>query len=97
MPSASETYTFYFKICYTERTFNLSFTPDTTIKDFIDIVNVYMGEYQEIHNKIEIIQVGQPEGEEAPKINYHEDYTLRDIYSLKWRNTAFYIRIIMNG
>jgi hypothetical protein len=55
-----------------------------------------MGEYQEEYNKIEIIEVGQPGGEEAPKINYRNEYTLRDIYSHKWRNTAFYIRIIIN-
>ena len=96
MPSPQETYTFYFKICYTERRFYLSFYSDTTIKDFIELVKVFMREYQEECDKLEIVEAGQPEGEEAPKINYHDEYTLRDIYFHKWRNTAFYIRNFTN-
>ena len=52
---------------------------------------------------IEIIEAGQIDyinrntnAEEAPKINYPDEYTLRDIYWNRWRNIAFYIRFIPN-
>lgn len=47
------------------------------------------------NNAIEIVETGQVDNinghdaELAPKINYHPDYTLRDVYGNRWRNTPF--------
>ena len=99
----SELYTFYFKIIYTERTFNLTFSPDATIKFFIESVNSTMHLLLEddMDNQIiEIVETGQynnvngRDPELAPKINYNDEYTLRDVYGHRVRNTAFYIRFV---
>lgn len=95
MPQSMEVYTFRFKFCYTERTFYLSFTPRTTIQEFTEFVTDYVSNSYS-NNQVEIVEVGLPQDEQAPKINYHNDYTLRDIYGHKWRNTAFYIRVMPN-
>ena len=98
MSERNEVYTFYFKIAYTERTFYFSFNPDTTIKNFIESVENSMRNIEP--NNIEIVETAQPNNingrnaELAPKIDYHPDYTLRDVYGNRWRNTAFYIRLI---
>lgn len=98
MSTDNEHYTFYFKIAYTERTFYFSFNPDTTIKNFIESVENSMRNIEP--NNIEIVETAQPNNingrnaELAPKIDYHPDYTLRDVYGNRWRNTAFYIRLI---
>jgi hypothetical protein len=97
MSLTTETYKFYFKICYTERTYYLNFASNTTIKKFITQVTTYIRAVQDEYFNFEIVETGQPEGEEAPKINYLDEYTLRDIYSHKWRNVSFYIRIIPSG
>ena len=103
MSTDNELYTFYFKIVYTERTFYFSFNPDTTIKNFIESVENSMRNIEpNPYRDIEIIETAQPNNingrnaESAPKINYHPDYTLRDVYGNRWRNTSFYIRIITN-
>lgn len=52
------------------------------------------------NNAIEIVETGQVDNinghdaELAPKINYPDEYSLRDIYRNKWKTTAFYIRLI---
>jgi hypothetical protein len=98
MSTDNEHYTFYFKIAYTDRTFYFSFNPDTTIKNFIESVENSMRNIEP--NNIEIVETAQPNNingrnaELAPKIDYHPDYTLRDVYGNRWRNTAFYIRLI---
>lgn len=94
-------YTFYFKIAYTNITFYFSFNPDTTIKNFIQKISHEMREISP-NNSIEIVEAGQIDNinrfhsEEAPKIDYPDEYTLRDIYWNRWRNIAFYIRFIPN-
>ena len=99
MSEPVEFYTFYYKIAYTERTFYFSFNPDTTIKDFIESVKNELNNVEPNYD-IEIIEGDQynningRDPELAPKINYHDDYTLRDVYGNKWRNTTFYIRLI---
>lgn len=99
MSENNEYYTFYFKIVYTERTFYFTFNPDITIKNFIEEVKNNMREVEPNYT-IEIIEAGQIDNinnsraEEAPKLDYPDEYTLRDIYRNKWRNTAFYIRLI---
>lgn len=96
-----ELYTFYFKIVYTERTFYWDFSPNITIKNFIEEVKNNMREI-EPNCDIEIIETGQynningRDAELAPKINYYDEYTLMDIYENKWKNIAFYIRFIYN-
>lgn len=99
MENSEELYTFYFKIVYTGRTSHWGFSPNITIKKFIEEVENNMRGIQPNHD-IEIIEAGQynningSDAELAPKINYHDEYTLRDVYGNKWRNTAFYIRFI---
>jgi hypothetical protein len=99
MSEINEFYTFYFKIAYTERTFYFSFNPDITIKKFIESVKNDF-DYYEPNRNIEIVEGDQynningREPELAPKINYHDEYTLRDVYGHRWRNTMFYIRLI---
>lgn len=99
MSQDNEYYTFYFKIIYTERVFYYTFSPDTTIKEFIEKLSDEMREIEPNHN-IEIVEAGQIDNinnspsEQAPKIDYPHEYTLRDIYWNKWRNIAFYIRFI---
>lgn len=101
MSEANEYYTFYFKIIYTERVYYFTFNPDITIKNFIQKISDEMREISP-NNTIEIIEAGQIDNinnspsEQAPKIDYPDEYTLRDIYRNKWRNTAFYIRFIPN-
>lgn len=99
MSQDNEDYVFYFKIAYTERTFNISFNPNTSIKNFIEYLENTMRNLYP-NNAIEIVETGQVDNinghdaELAPKINYPNEYTLRDIYRNKWKNTAFYIRLI---
>ena len=101
MSTDNELYTFYFKIPYTERSFYFSFNPNTTIKNFIESVENSMRNLApNPYRDIEIVEVGQlnningRDAELAPKIDYHNDYTLRDVYGNRYRNTAFYIRLI---
>lgn len=101
MSTDNELYTFYFKIVYTERTFYLSFNPDITIKNYIEIISNKMREISpNPYRDIEIVETGQynningRDAELAPKIAYHNEYTLRDVYRNRWRNTSFYIRLI---
>jgi len=99
MSENNENYTFYFKVAYTEITNYWEFSPDITIKNFIEAVKNNMLEIQP-NRDIEIVETGQyyningRDPELAPKIDYHDEYTLRDVYRNKWRNTAFYIRFI---
>jgi hypothetical protein len=104
MPQVNELYTFNFKICYTERNFEFSLNPDTTIKNFIKFIKNYILENEPNPDcDIEILETGQynningRDPELAPKINYHNEYTLRDVYGHRWRNTSFYIRFIQNN
>ena len=99
MSENNENYTFYFKIVYTETTYYWDFSSDITIKNFIEAVKNNMREFQP-NRDIEIVEAGQyhntngRDPELAPKIDYHYEYTLRDVYRNNWRNTAFYIRFI---
>ena len=94
-----ELYTFYFKIVYTERSFYWNFSPDMKINDFINQVTNNMREIEPDCN-IEIVEACQHnningcDSELAPKINYYHEYTLKDLYGNKWRNTSFYIRFV---
>lgn len=101
MSQDTEHYTFYFKIVYTDRTFYFSFNPDTTMKNFIESVENSMRNFESNpYRDIEIVETGQfnningANAELAPKIEYHPHYTLRDVYGNRWRNTAFYIRLL---
>ena len=97
--SENEDYTFCFKIVYTDRIFNFTFNPDTTIKYFVEYVSNFIREIEPNYT-IEIVESGQyyningRDPELAPKINYNDDYTLRDVFRNRWRNTAFYLRLI---
>lgn len=99
MSQDNANYTFYFKIVYTVRTFYFTFNPDITIKNFIEEINNNMREF-EPNSNIEIVETGQynnvngRDPELAPKINYPDEYTLRDVYGHRLGNTAFYIRLI---
>lgn len=97
--SANENYTFCFKIVYTDRIFNFSFNPNTTIKNFVEYISNFMHEIEPNYT-IEIVESGQyyningRDPELAPKINYYNEYTLRDIYRNRQGNTSFYLRLI---
>jgi hypothetical protein len=92
-------YTFYFKIVYTERIFYFSFNHNTTIKNFIENISNRINEIEPNYT-IEVVETGQYDNnngqdpELAPKIDYYNEYTLRDVYGNRWRNIAFYIRLI---
>ena len=92
-------YTFCFTIVYTDRIFNFTFEPETTIKNFIEYVSNRMREIEPNHS-IEIIESGQyyningKDPEMAPKLNYCYEYTLRDVFRNRLRNTSFFIRLI---
>ena len=99
MSETGELYTFYFKITYTDRIFYFSFNPDITIKKFIESVEDEFN-YYEPNRHIEIVEGDQFNNingrapELAPKINYNDEYTLRDVYGTRWNNITFYIRFI---
>lgn len=98
MSESNEVYSFHFKVINTERIFNFQFNTETTVKNFINILSQHM--YQiEPNYDIEIIEcsnfnINSENIKQHPKINYHNDYTLRDIYHNKWRQIIFYIRFI---
>ena len=99
MSEDNEQYIFYFKIAYTNRTFNFSFNPHNTIKNFIEDISNRINEIEPNYT-IEVVETGQynnnngRDPELAPKIDYYNEYTLRDVYGNRWRNIAFYIRLI---
>ena len=104
MTPPNSNYTFYFKLAYTEHSCYYSFNPDTTIKQLIywanDFANIYFNLYTEetIEFTVEVIEAGHPnnvlgpDAEMAPKLNYPDTATLREIYENNWKTTAFYLR-----
>jgi hypothetical protein len=101
MPEIISEYVFYFKIAYTEKTIYYRFSPNISIKNFIETVRYKAKiDFQLNDDKnIEVIEAGQFENingrdaELAPAlIPYNE--TLREIYGNNYNNTAFYLRII---
>ena len=93
-------YTFYFKLVYTEKFCYYSFDPDTTIKQFKTLVRCQSYNNLNITSNygIEVIEAGHPnnsggrDAEMAPKIDYPDTATLREIYEHNWKTTAFYLR-----
>lgn len=90
-------YVFYFKIAYTNKTYNWSFRLNTTIGEFIRDVKA------ELENEnIEIVEMGQfrnvngRDAELAPPINYPLNATLTEIFGSRWKKTGFYIRLLRN-
>jgi hypothetical protein len=93
-----EFYIFHVKIAYTDIKFECSFNPDITIKHFIEILKQHVNREHPNNHNMEIVEAGQyfningRAPELAPKINYDNQCTLKDIYGKNWKNTAFYIR-----
>jgi hypothetical protein len=110
MTQPNSDYTFYFKLVYTEKYCYFSFDPDTTIKQFKTLVrcqsynNFNMIGLRSIEDMevIEVIEAGHPnnsggrDAEMAPKIDYPDTATLRELYEHNWKTTAFYLRGIPN-
>lgn len=94
-------YTFYFKLVYTTRTAYYSFSPDISIKNFIEtIINNARGDFELTNNQtVEVVEAGNPnninghDAELAPPLEPINE-TLRQIYGNNWRSIAFYLRII---
>lgn len=95
-----EEYNFYFKLVYTEQTFCYTFSPNISIKNFIETVkyNSIIDFQIESTNDIEIIEAGQYDNisgqhaELAPALIPSND-TLRQIYRNRFNYISFYIRI----
>lgn len=103
MNPPEEYYNFYFKIAYTERTVYLNFSPDISIKNFIESVRYHaLCNFQLENNQlIEVVEAGNPDNinghdaELAPALIPSND-TLRQIYGDRHQYTAFYIRLIQS-
>ena len=95
-------YIFYFKMVYTAQTCYYSFPPDTTIKKFIELVNFQSYENFNMVGELEfeVIEAGHPnnsggrDAEMAPKLDYPDTATLREIYENNWKTTSFYLRCV---
>lgn len=99
MANSEGFYTFHAKIACTDLKFECSFNPDIKIKEFIEILKENINRLHPTNNhNMEIVEAGQynningREPELAPKINYNNECTLKEIYGKNWKNTAFYIR-----
>lgn len=96
-----EEYEFYFKIAYTERTIYYRFSPDISIKKFIEtVINNSRGVFNLNNNQsFEVVEAGNPnninghDAELAPPLQPINE-TLRQIYGNNWRSIAFYLRIV---
>lgn len=97
-------YIFYFKVAYTDKTYCYNFSPNISIKKFIETVkNKFIIDYESIrttnYNDFVIIEAGQYDNinsrdpELAPPI-VPSDILLREIYGNNWKTKAFYIRFI---
>lgn len=103
MNPTQEYYEFYFKIAYTTRTIYYSFSPDISIKNFIEnVINNFRGDFQLNNNEtFEVVEAGNPDNingrdaELAPALIPSND-TLRQIYGDRHQYTAFYIRLIQS-
>jgi hypothetical protein len=104
-PINSAEYRFYFKMIYTEQFCYYSFDPDTTIKQFIDLVNFQAYETFNIVGDVdfEVVEAGKGgfnadgfyiEDEKVDKLDYLDTKTLREIYANNWQTTAFYLRCV---
>lgn len=95
-----EEYNFYFKLVYTEQTFCHTFSPNISIKNFIESVkyNSIIDFQLENNSNIEIIESGQynningRDAELAPAL-IPSNNTLRQIYRNRFNYISFYIRI----
>lgn len=90
----TQEYIFNFKLVYSERFVCYSFSPTTSLKNFIETVKSYVhADFNfETNEEIEIVEAGQENGEQAPAL-ISSNETLRQIYHNKHTNTSFYVRL----
>lgn len=89
-----EEYKFNFKLAYGEQIVTYGFSPNLSVKNFIESVRYRARLDFNLRNEqnVYIIEAGQEEGELAmPLIPSVE--TLRQVYGNRYENVAFYIRI----
>jgi hypothetical protein len=98
--SSSPLYNFYFKVLSSNdneiKTFYHAVNSEFSCKQFIRDVKQHLIELriiQEETTTIELIETGDISSELAQSISYPDNLTLKDIYELTWRTTAFYIKI----
>lgn len=102
MSEQSNFYEFYFKLVYTCETKIYSVNPDISIEDFIEDIKIRAKNDFELYENetIEIIETGQfnningRNAELAPALVPLQE-TVRQIYGNRYKNTSFYLRIII--
>ena len=97
-------YTFEFKITYSEEKTSIEFESQITIKEFVEQASIKIREiFPDINfASLDIVEAGQynnsngrnPELADRIDLVYNIDSTLEDIFGNRWKNTAFYIRIL---
>lgn len=95
MTASSETmYNIYFKIPFTEFTYSTDVPVLLTTEKLIEKVNLSIRSFLHISSKydIELVDVGQPDGELAPHIEPRDDETLIQRYGNANRFIAMYVR-----
>ena len=95
-------YNFYFKIPYTDITYNIDVNSNIKVREFIHLFNgYYMKKCFNIHKfyYVEIVESGNNingDGELAPALEVSEK-TLKDLYCNNYNNVSFYVRPTVCG
>ena len=94
MSPVTNTFSFNFKVVFTDRVVRYTFDKNMRIEDFIaDVENRVRHERQLINDQtVVVVEAGQPEAEMAEGI-IHNNMTLNDKYSGNHQSISFYIRV----
>ena len=94
MSPVTNTFSFNFKVVFTDRVVRYTFDKNMRIEDFIaDVENRVRHECQLINDQtVVVVEAGQPEAEMAAGI-IHNNMTLNDKYSGNHQSVSFYIRL----
>lgn len=84
---------FHFKLAHTERTIKYNISPDKTITDFIDYVNIMVKDDFNIGDNYTINITPTDTSYNLEPSNY---YTIRDVFGENCENNKFYINIMPN-
>ncbi len=94
MSPVTNTFSFNFKVAFTNHVLRYTFDKNMRIEDFIaDVENRVRHEGQLINDQsVVVVEAGQPEAEMASGI-IHNNMTLNDKYSGNHQFVSFYIRL----
>jgi hypothetical protein len=98
-------YTFTFKEITTQQTLRIFADSTITISEFVENAKILIYDNLEsicLNKTFDIVEAGQynnrngfePELADKLEACYYENATLEQIFGNRWKNTAFYIRIL---